>query len=438
MNRPLSDLEHAIWLIDQAVPQNFVMVARISHLSGLLANFETILRQALDMVQQRHPPLKSKIKEGKVPKFVYEDVPPIPMQIIQRKDDLHWLDVAEKEMQEPFPWTKGPFARTILLKSPDKFDLLMTFLHMAVDAASGVNFVQNLLRAADKISRGDTSSESPLPALPFSGELLRKDVIKKAKLLSTSDSTDLGAHSPVELKGDQEVPPEKRINRVIPGTFSPKETKKLLTRCRKEKTSVHEALCASILQTLVEQVKESREVPKKDPLLIGCCTPVNIRHLFSKTVDENMGNFISDALHFQLIDNNASLWTAAREVKDSLNKILDSREDIKVILNVGELLKVYSTPGDLLSGVSQSFPPVVVSNMGRLDIPEQFGELSLEELHFVVSINPAAKNGFGIAVTSFRGGINLNFLYAEPYISKKRAALMVESIMKRLREAIRR
>jgi hypothetical protein len=313
----------------------------------------------------------------------------------------------------------------------------MTFLHMAVDATSGVIFVQDLLRAVDKISRGDTTSESPLPALPFSGELLRKDVIKKAESLTTTNIPDQGAPRPVELKGDQEVPPEKKINRVIPGTFSPKETKKLLSRCKKEKTSVHGAICAAILQTVVEQVKESQEVPQKGPIMIGCCTPVNIRHLFSRSVDEDMGNFISDALHFQFIDNNASLWTAAREVKDSLNKILNSGEDIKVIFNVGELLKAYSTPGDLLSGVSQSFPPVAVSNMGRLDIPEQFGELSLDELHFVVSINPAAKNGFGAAVTSFRGGININFLYVEPYISKKRAELMVESTMKRLKEAIR-
>jgi NRPS condensation-like uncharacterized protein len=84
--------------------------------------------------------------------------------------------------------------------------------------------------------------------------------------------------------------------------------------------------------------------------------------------------------------------------------------------------------------INKLFPPVVVTNLGRLDIPEQFGDLTLEQLHFTLAI-AVLKNGFAIAVSTFRGLMTLNFLYSEPYISEKKANEIMESTMKRLKEA---
>ena len=100
MNRPLSAGEHLLWLIDQAVPQNFVMVARLSHLSGMLTNLPSLLRQALDILRQRYPSLNCQIKRGKakVPGFVTGNVPKIPLRIIQRKGDDHWIEESENEI----------------------------------------------------------------------------------------------------------------------------------------------------------------------------------------------------------------------------------------------------------------------------------------------------------------------------------------------------
>ena len=56
MNRPLSAFEHIGWLAEQLLCLNFVMVA---HLMEPLN--EAVLRQALNLIQNRHPPLKCKI-----------------------------------------------------------------------------------------------------------------------------------------------------------------------------------------------------------------------------------------------------------------------------------------------------------------------------------------------------------------------------------------
>jgi NRPS condensation-like uncharacterized protein len=224
---------------------------------------------------------------------------------------------------------------------------------------------------------------------------------------------------------------------VIQRILAPDETKKLRASCKKEKTSIHGALTAAFLQAVVEQIRQQKEISKKGPLMIGCTTPVNMRDLFSRPMGEEIGDYISHALHFQLVHENASLWHVARKVKKSLDRELKFRRDIKATSGIGELLEAFSTPMEIVKALEDEFPPVAVTNMGRLDINEQFGDLTLEELHFAVSINPACKNGFAIAVTTHRGRMTLNFLYAEPYISKERANIIVESTMKRLKDAIK-
>ncbi|MFC2146126.1 hypothetical protein ACFLRT_02065 [Acidobacteriota bacterium] len=436
MNRPLSSGEHLLWLLDQAVPQNFVMAARLSPLSGKLTNLPSLLRQALDTLKQRYPSLNCRIKRGKAkaPGFVTGNVPKIPLRIIQRKGDDHWIEESENQMLKPLPWTKGPMVRVVLMESPNQWDLLLTFCHLTTDATSGVKFLKHLLAITDLLSRGETPGmEPPLPGLPPVDDLLKEEVIQRAQALANKESTGEQALTPVDLQGDREVPIEKRITRIIPRQLSKAELKKLMVKSRKEKATVHSAFCAALLQTMVEQIRLSQQVPQKGPLLMGCITAVNIRHLFKQPPGDNLGNFISNALHYQLIDHRTSLWEAARETKKSLQEHLDAGQDISMRLAAGTLLKPNETPIELITRLKDLFPPTGVTNMGQLDIPEQFGSLQLENLHYNPSINPAIKNGFGLSVSAFGNYTTLNFLYAEPYISKERANQMVESTMRRLK-----
>ena len=431
MSRPLSPLEHLVWLIDQGVHQNFVMVARVS---GVLT--ELVLRQALNIIQQRHPSLRSKIKGGRVPEFLLDDVPPIPLRIVKRNSDLHWVEEVEKEMCEPLPWSEGPLIRVIHLVSGEsnRSELLVTFCHVTADATSGVTFVEDLLTISDKLSKGmEIDLGSPLQFLPAPDNLLREDLEFRAPELSTPSPQS------VELPGDVDVPPDKRVTRVIQKILSPDETKELVRRCREEKTSVHGALCAAFMQAMVEQMRLKNAVLSEGPYMMSCVTPVNMRHHFSISVDKHIGDFISQAIHYQFIDDTGSLWDDAREVREALTKEINAGGDIQAIRGCSGYLAKFSHPIDpipFMRELFESSAPVAATNLGRLDIPEQFGDIILEELHFTVSINADAKSGFAISVTTFRGRLTINFLYAEPYISKERANRIIESTMKRLLDAI--
>jgi NRPS condensation-like uncharacterized protein len=384
----------------------------------------------LDIVQERHPPFQCRIKTGDVPQFVTGDVPQIPLRVIKRKHKHHWIEEAEEESIRHLPWTTGPLVRMVLLQSGDKCDLLASFFHVVADGLSGISFFHNLLRVAGKLSSGDTpDTEPPLPELPSTLELLKKDLNYKKDYTMPSNHVN---HKPVEFPPDRDPSTGREISRLIPVILSKTDTKKIITRCKENKVSVHEALCAALMQTVVKYIRESRLMPKKGPLLIGCITPVNIRHRFKISIGEDIGNFISGSYHYQLIDDNSSIWDAAREVKKSLAWELEHGKDVEVLLNIGSFFKENAAPEDMARDMDKVVPPLTVTNMGRIDIPGQYGNILLEELHAVSNFYPR-KNRFSIIVTTFRGQMTMDCHYSEPYLSKERARLIVKNTIKRLK-----
>ena len=447
--RPLNVNERLLWSIDQNVPLSFVMIA---HLTGRLN--KTVLKQALNIVRGREPALKCEIKFKK-DKPVYDRnwLSDIPLKIETRKDSDRWLTIAEEEMQEPLKQKRKPLVRVRHLVSPgnDESDLLITFSHVIADATSGVIFVKKLLSTANALRKyqGENFLTKPLlfmhkllnflehPVHTFSSVMLKRRLPAPVDLLKdktgspmTKADSDPDNREPVTLPLDREVPATERKNRVIHKMLTKKEAKKILSRCRKEKTTVHGTICAALLQALVMDIKENNrknngEV-KNGPLKIGCLTPVNIRRHLSMDVGDNMGNFISNAVHFQLIDDKVPLWEAAGNVKKALQEELDSGNDIKGLINWGK----NTSPENVLKDIDKLNIPAAVTNLGFLDIDEQFGSLTLNNLHFTVSMNPTVP--IGIAVTSFHGPITLNFIYLEPCLKKERAENIVENTMKRL------
>lgn len=431
MSRELSSVEHALYLIDQVASLSFVMVARIS---GNLT--KPVLREALDMVQEKHPPLRWRIKEreGKSPVFVTSGVPEIPLRVIKRKGDDHWIEVAEDEMNGAFPWNTGPLMRVVMLEAHDTCDLLFNCCHIASDATSGVNVVKDTLTFAGKLARGESVEPvHPLHEPPSSLGALKKNLEFPAEPPETEDSKGKDRYKTIELTPHVDIPPEQRVTRIISRILPKAETKKLVTRCREKDTSVHGALCTAYFQALVEF--SQREQDKKEPRMIGCISPVDMRPHFAVPPGEDIGYYICFGVHDQKINTDENtFWSAAREVKESLMTEIKYGRNIEATRGVGDLLKSYDTGLDMVRGCVSSNPPTIATNMGRVNIPDQYGDLKLEELHFPVAIHALSLTT--IAVTTFHGHMIINFLYSYPFFSKHDAENIADSMMKRVKGAI--
>ena len=103
LTRTLGPFEHLIWLVDKWTPLRVVLVVRIEGGSVSAEDLGSALLQA----QNRHPMLRTAIhaNENAEPHFV-PSLTPISLRVVQRTDQLQWLQ--EAEALSAIPFEPGP------------------------------------------------------------------------------------------------------------------------------------------------------------------------------------------------------------------------------------------------------------------------------------------------------------------------------------------
>src|SRR6266478_10161786 len=82
--------ERALFLSDQHSPFNVVSVLQLEHTPAPKS-----IQHALHILQNRHPLLQAYIKEGK---FVRLSNPSFSFKVIEKQEDINWLNIVEREM----------------------------------------------------------------------------------------------------------------------------------------------------------------------------------------------------------------------------------------------------------------------------------------------------------------------------------------------------
>jgi len=163
LHRPLGAFETALTLTGEHAP--FVVVAVI-HLG--VGPAPERLRRVLDQLQRQYPLLRVRIvRRGSDFWYDSEDVPPIPLEVIQQDAGQHWEHLAEAELNRPFDAARGPLLRcTYLLPSAD---LVLTFHHAVMDGTSGTVLVNRLLAlcASDEVTETVPHEEALPPVETF-------------------------------------------------------------------------------------------------------------------------------------------------------------------------------------------------------------------------------------------------------------------------------
>jgi NRPS condensation-like uncharacterized protein len=79
----------------------------------------------------------------------------------------------------------------------------------------------------------------------------------------------------------------------------------------------------------------------------------------------------------------------------------------------------------LLSRPNEAPVTVALTNIGRIDIPSDYGLLKLEEISFIPA--QAVFGGiFSAAVTTFQDTMILNFMFSEPSLSQEKIEILVD------------
>jgi len=440
-NRRLSSQEQGFELLNRY--SGTWVVVLVSRIKGPLS--EDIVRQALDLVQRRHPRLHSRIVglKGNLC-FESEGTQKIPLRLVDK--EVPWQEVVLEELNNKIESRQG-LMRAVLVRS-DKHNvghLITTIHHVIIDGLSGIRLHQEILTYMQKIASGEQISQVPgLSALPPVDALL-PDSMKKGFKGAIKGLLFFGRllfktvwYRPKTLELEACVPLELRRCGMVHLELEVALTQQLVNTCKQKKTTVQAALCAAMLFVAAKKIRLTT-------VRVSCNSVVDLRKRLdfsphpgplsngerARVSDENLGVLASGLMTFHILRTNTSFWALAREVKQQLKMGLE-RDDIFITtLMFRRIAKLLLARPDKGSGL------VTVTNVGKVNIPKSYGPYELESISFAPSM-AAFGGSFMAAVTTFDGKMLINWTFSEPALSRETMEVMANEVVGCLAEVCQR
>ena len=370
--RPLGAMEHFLSLIDQYRPLHFAMAAQVEGPTAIPA-----WRIALDKLQGRHPLLSVAIETdaGHVPYFrTVRDVP-IPLRVIHGPTIGNWEAEVARELATPFPLGQAPLARAVLMHSPFDSLFILTTHHSIADGLSSAYAIRDMLRALT----GETlESLPPVPA--------------QEPLVHMSRQTTHGADPSLQPLAPDEGPlmtfhsNDGLLPSVEALSLTRELTQTLIERARKERTTVHGALCSA----LVLAGRESSSDWNQSPVRVR--SPFSLRKELG--IGEDCGVFVWAGSVSMSPHTLADFWDTARFAKSSLTerqmlgRVAMEMEGLEQVMNSGIDVE------GAARGARRISCELLLTNLGKLSVQYDFRSLKLKALW-----GPSALTGFSSGQT---------------------------------------
>jgi Condensation domain len=363
-SRSLGALEHLFWLLDQNRPVHFAVTALISGKTS-----PRDWRRALDRLQERHPILSACIdgKPGGIPSFRRVDNAPIPLRIVEDEPELRWESEAGEELATRFKPSEAPLIRAVLIQGASDEAAFILIAHHSI--ADGLSLAYAMRDTLDAIAG---RCLEPLPSLPAQDDIM--DV--SGSPADGREPSQAQALKPAVYRPNDDARPTVKGLRL-----SQDLTSNLRDRARRERTTVHGALCAALVLASREVFTEWRDTP------LRIMSPINVRPLID--VGESCGVFVSATT--SLFDGEAKdFWDLAR---DARNNIVANQTREYIAAGLSAFRQVVGTGAEVATAAefaAQVFAnEIMVTNLGSLSFDQRFGPVTLKAL-----FGPAVLTGF--------------------------------------------
>ncbi len=404
-NRKVSNLEH---LFSRSPFSIVTMVARIK---GDVS--EGALRMAIFKVQQRHPNLRVRIKEDEHhhPWFTTEGAGEIPVEVVPRESEHHWIDIHHEASKIPFEFDQRPPIRFILVHSSQVSELIILCHHIICDGMSLAYLARDLI-----VHLGNP--ESQVDVLPdpvivdqdsIPEDVTLNGVIKYfLKKINAQWDGERIHFDWDDYRDLNETYWSKFRHQVIPVELSEEETTALVQRCRDERVTVNTALTAAF-------VGAQYAVQGDQPYHSKIGVAGDLRGRLKTPIDEVMGFYAGIVMPKFKYKSKLGFWENARKLHRKLTPLYTNvglfkqhlmwcylEPDILEAINFKKLgglvpkalpryqkLADFSKRDDAVLGILKrgkmdSLEDVImgtaVTNLTRLDFPRNYGDLELDRL----------------------------------------------------------
>lgn len=431
--RPLAPMEYGYFLMDIAVRNNFTFLASVKPGIPL-----PVLAEAARVVQARHPLLKACIvMDGKNPVFArsvhpVEVGPAAPAESEEPGATTREL-LVEAEQGRRFDVSSGPLFRVAAAAAEDGQDILLTFHHSVADGLFGAHLAGELLAAADALLSGSRPETAPLEELgPAEARFdpRYRSAGKTAGLMFRSTGAMIkkafGGYGRLPL--DSKVPPARRRERFVLGSFTEEESAGLMSRARAAGVSLHSLVSAAQLMA------EAAEIDREKPSTLVHLSLVDLRKRLSPPVSPGHANVYIAAAECALsVAPDGDPAELAQRISQGLAREMEKGSHFVLMPKLTEMMKKSAflnppTPEGAARVLAQgeiSRPRVSpVSNLGALPVKNGFRNFSLSGLSFVMALSGTSH--FGSTILTFGRRLFWNFSYASPSLSRQRAKKMAE------------
>lgn len=429
MSRALGDMEHGVWRLDQVAPLNFTTTGLVRGPLEVEA-----ARAALPALAARHPLLRSAIAPGSPARFL-DGAPPLALREVRSAD---WVAVLEEEINTRVP-DAGPLARFTLVHGEAGATRLMVTLHHAIgDGLSGAYLLRDWLAALSRTPGNAAAAPAlaPRPALDallprgFSGA---RAFLRHVRYLASELLAVLRHGQPLRPRRDATPLAMDRRARVIPVELPPETTAALVARARDEDTTVHGALSAAMLLGVLADAGRPRAG-------VAFGSPVNLRGALTPAVGDDVGFFVSMATFRATARLDEPLWALARRVRQALEQLQRRGTHLSLVDLMPRILRWLGAERLSPRALAQRWEGRIVAttgltNLGRLQLEDTFGPLTLETSHFAVS--PSLFGEFLATATTLRGRLCWNFVWTDPTFTEAHARALVADVVARLEAALR-
>ncbi len=360
---------------------------------------------ALERVQNKHPLLRCVVDEDALngPHFVLHEHPaPIPLRIVERRNENDWQREARREWVTPFDTERGPLLRLVWLRSVTVHELLLIGHHCICDGQSGIILLRDLLAACDHpeqvIGAYDAlgAMEEIVPAdllrsLRFQRRVrLKANMLRLAFLLKRARRREKHA---TRISHEQ----------IYFHRWALDETwvQSLTERSRAENVTVLAPVALALMQAFRDvrgaerlrktyaMVNARRFVPRLHPdALFGIVPGIELRMKDMPAPREiSAGDF----------------WLRARVLKQEMTRRI-GRLGASVYTYLAALETLHDKYSRLVAD-TENAPAVrhlTISNMGRIDLPQQYRSFRLEAVYSpLVMVSPTPANT--VVLSSFAG-----------------------------------
>lgn len=156
-------------------------------------------------------------------------------------------------------------------------------------------------------------------------------------------------------------------------------------------------------------IARQNQIAASTPL--KCCSAVEIRR-FLPPIEDDFGVYYILTNTADPIDPDLSLWELARSIKAQLNRNTAPDQIFAHLPNVDALMSTLPSPDDIVKMMEMvNGHDLLVSNLGSLTIPQQYGELQLAAVHGP-SMTSHVDRELEVGVTTLGSQMSFNLIYS--------------------------